>query len=142
MIFQESGFDIATAIPLVSISWIAIFIVVLILINKGKLNKKHSIIIYTIVIVVLGVILGGIPNTVLPIHTILLAIGVSTPFSEELLNIEDLKIKVTEKGFTKISEEGNNIRCATSWKDVQAFKICLLIDWLKILIKKKFRITF
>ena len=43
-------------------------------------------------------------------------------FSEELLNIEDLKIKVTEKGITKISEKGNNIRCATSWKDVQAFK--------------------
>lgn len=43
-------------------------------------------------------------------------------FSEELLNIEDLKIEVTEKGITKISEKGSNIRCATSWKDVQAFK--------------------
>ena len=43
-------------------------------------------------------------------------------FSEELLNIEDLKIKVTEKGITKISEKGNDIRCATSWKDFQAFK--------------------
>ena len=43
-------------------------------------------------------------------------------FSEELLNIEDLKIKVTEKEITKISEKGNDIRCATSWKDVQAFK--------------------
>ena len=43
-------------------------------------------------------------------------------FSEELLNIEDLKIRVTEKGITKISEKGNNIRCATSWKDIQVFK--------------------
>ncbi|MHA1488500.1 MAG: nucleoside hydrolase [Promethearchaeota archaeon] len=43
-------------------------------------------------------------------------------FSEELLNIEELKIEVTEKGITKISEKGNNIRCATSWKDVQGFK--------------------
>ena len=43
-------------------------------------------------------------------------------FSEELLNIEDLKIDVNTKGVTKISEKGNNIRCATSWKDVQAFK--------------------
>ena len=43
-------------------------------------------------------------------------------FSEELLNIEELKIEVNEKGITKISEKGNNIRCATSWKDVDAFK--------------------
>ncbi|KKN43148.1 hypothetical protein LCGC14_0705940 [marine sediment metagenome] len=47
-------------------------------------------------------------------------------FSEELLNIEDLKIEVTDKGITKISENGNNIRCATSWKDVQAFKNMLV----------------
>lgn len=43
-------------------------------------------------------------------------------FSEELLNIEELKIEVTEKGLTRISEKGNNIRCATSWKDEQVFK--------------------
>ena len=50
-------------------------------------------------------------------------------FSEELLNIEDLKIKVNINGITKISEKGNNIRCATSWKDVQVFKD-LLVDRL------------
>ena len=43
-------------------------------------------------------------------------------FSEELLNIEDLKIDVTDKGLTSISEKGSLIRCATSWKDEQAFK--------------------
>ncbi len=43
-------------------------------------------------------------------------------FSEELINIEELKIEVNEKGITKISENGNNIRCATSWKDIDAFK--------------------
>jgi inosine-uridine nucleoside N-ribohydrolase len=47
-------------------------------------------------------------------------------FSEELLNIEDLKIKVTRKGITKIKKKGNNIRCATSWRDVQAFKDLLV----------------
>jgi len=47
-------------------------------------------------------------------------------FSEELLNIEDLEIEVTEKGITKVSENGNNIRCATSWKNVQAFKDLLV----------------
>jgi len=43
-------------------------------------------------------------------------------FSEELLNIEELKIEVTDRGSTQISDKGNLIRCATSWKDVQAFK--------------------
>ena len=47
-------------------------------------------------------------------------------FSEDLLNIEDLKIKVTKKGITKIRKKGNNIRCATSWKDIQAFKDLLV----------------
>lgn len=47
-------------------------------------------------------------------------------FTEELLNIEDLKIKINVKGFTKISERGDNIRCATSWKDVQAYKDLLV----------------
>jgi len=50
-------------------------------------------------------------------------------FSEELLNIEELKIEITDRGSTQISERGNLIRCATSWKDVQAFKN-LLVDRL------------
>jgi inosine-uridine nucleoside N-ribohydrolase len=50
-------------------------------------------------------------------------------FSEELINIEELKIEVTDQGSTQISEKGNLIRCATSWKDVQAFKT-LLVDRL------------
>ena len=53
-------------------------------------------------------------------------VAIYLAFSEELLNIEELKIKVTENGITKLSEEGNNIRCATSWKDVQAFKDLLV----------------
>ncbi len=47
-------------------------------------------------------------------------------FSEELINIEELKIEVTDSGSTQISERGNLIRCATSWKDVQAFKSLLI----------------
>jgi len=49
-------------------------------------------------------------------------VAIYLSFSEELLNIEELKIDVNEKGITKISEEGNIIRCATSWKDLDAFK--------------------
>jgi len=47
-------------------------------------------------------------------------------FSEELVNIEELKIEITDRGLTKISENGNLVRCATSWKDVQAFKNLLV----------------
>ena len=47
-------------------------------------------------------------------------------FSEELLNIEELKIEITESGLTQISERGNLVRCATSWKDLQAFKNLLV----------------
>jgi hypothetical protein len=50
-------------------------------------------------------------------------------FSEELLNIEKLKIEITDRGLTQISEKGNLVRCATSWKDVQKFKD-LLVDRL------------
>ena len=50
-------------------------------------------------------------------------------FSEELLNIEELKIEVTDRGLTQISNRGNLVRCASSWKDVQLFKN-LLVDRL------------
>ena len=50
-------------------------------------------------------------------------------FSEDLLNIENLKIKVSEKGMTEIKESGSEIRCATSWKDIQKFKD-LIVDRL------------
>ena len=53
-------------------------------------------------------------------------VAIYLAFSEDLLNIENLKIEVTDTGFTKISDKGNEIRCATSWKDVQAFKDLLV----------------
>jgi inosine-uridine nucleoside N-ribohydrolase len=56
-------------------------------------------------------------------------VAIYLAFSEELLNIEELKIEVTDKGLTQISEKGNTIRCATSWKNKRAFKE-LLVDRL------------
>ena len=47
-------------------------------------------------------------------------------FSEELLNIEKLKIEITDSGLTQINERGSLVRCATSWKDLQAFKNLLV----------------
>jgi len=49
-------------------------------------------------------------------------VAIYLAFSEELLNIQNLKIELTKIGQTKESENGNLIRCATSWKDIQAFK--------------------
>ena len=81
MIFQNGmSFSLSTALPMFLL-WIAVSIVALFLINKGKLNKAYSFIIYIIVVVLGGVILGGVPNAVLPIQTILSAIGVSAPIS-------------------------------------------------------------
>ncbi|GHV13017.1 hypothetical protein FACS1894219_07080 [Clostridia bacterium] len=49
-------------------------------------------------------------------------VAVYLAFSEELLNIEELPIKVTYNGFTQIDEkQPKKIRCATSWKDMEAF---------------------
>jgi inosine-uridine nucleoside N-ribohydrolase len=56
-------------------------------------------------------------------------VAVYLGYSEELLNIEELKIEVTDDGFTQISNKGNLIRCATSWKNLQLFKE-LLVDRL------------
>lgn len=53
-------------------------------------------------------------------------VAVYLGFSEDLLNIEELKIEVTDDGFTQISDRGNMIHCATSWKDVQKFKELLV----------------
>jgi hypothetical protein len=56
-------------------------------------------------------------------------VAIYLAFSEKLLDIENLKLEVTDKGITKISEDGNSIRCATSWKNYQGFKD-LLVDRL------------
>ncbi|MHA1724635.1 MAG: nucleoside hydrolase [Promethearchaeota archaeon] len=46
--------------------------------------------------------------------------------SEEFLNMEELKIIVTDKGITQINENGDLIRCATSWKDLEGYKDLLV----------------
>ena len=56
-------------------------------------------------------------------------VAIYLAFSEELLNIEELKIEIDDEGFTRISEKGNTVRCATSWKNFQDFKD-LIVDRL------------
>lgn len=49
-------------------------------------------------------------------------VAIYLAFSEELINIENLRIDIDDKGYTKITEIGDNIRCATSWKNEKGFK--------------------
>ena len=60
------------------ILWIVISALAIVLIYKQKITKKQSIIIYLITIILGGVILGGIPNAVMPIQQILSAFGGNT----------------------------------------------------------------
>ena len=81
MIFQHGlDFTHGSTLPMFLL-WIVVSIVALILIYKGKLNKVYSYIIYTIVFVLGGVILGAVPNLNLSIQTLLPAIGVGAPFN-------------------------------------------------------------
>lgn len=42
-------------------------------------------------------------------------------FSEELLDIETLGVEVTEDGYTRVAEGAKVVRCATAWRDRDAF---------------------
>ena len=53
-------------------------------------------------------------------------VAIYLAFSEELVTIEDLGITVTDDGYTRIDAAAKRIRCATSWKDFDAFKNILV----------------
>jgi hypothetical protein len=47
-------------------------------------------------------------------------------YTESLVNMETHKLSIDDKGFTKIDPNGNPVRCAMSWKDLDAFEDHLL----------------
>ncbi|HBE76371.1 MAG TPA: hypothetical protein DDW65_01100 [Firmicutes bacterium] len=47
-------------------------------------------------------------------------------YSEKLLHMEELGIRVTDDGFTMIDDTAKPIRCATGWKDLTAFEDLLV----------------
>lgn len=49
-------------------------------------------------------------------------VAVYLAISEELVNIEELGVRVTDDGFTVIDESAKKIRCATGWRDLGAFE--------------------
>ncbi|MHA1728686.1 MAG: nucleoside hydrolase [Promethearchaeota archaeon] len=56
-------------------------------------------------------------------------VAIYLAFSEELLNMEMLGIRVTEDGKTVINTSAKEINCATSWKNLSKFKE-LIVDRL------------
>jgi len=53
-------------------------------------------------------------------------VAVYLAFAEELLEMEDLGIRVTDDGYTVIDETAKVIHCATDWKDLPAFENLLV----------------
>ena len=49
-------------------------------------------------------------------------VAIYLAFSEDLLVMEDLGVRVTEDGCTVIDDKARRIRCATRWKDLEAYK--------------------
>ena len=57
-------------------------------------------------------------------------VAVYLAFSEDLLVVEDLPVRVTDDGYTRIEEGARTARCATGWKDLGAFED-LLVERLR-----------
>ena len=52
-------------------------------------------------------------------------VAVYLAFAEDLLEIEELGIRITDNGSTVIDDTAKRVRCATSWKDQDAFETFL-----------------
>jgi hypothetical protein len=53
-------------------------------------------------------------------------VAVYLAFSDELVVMEDLGVRVTDDGYTVIDEDAKRIHCATAWKDLTAFEDLLV----------------
>jgi len=49
-------------------------------------------------------------------------VGIYLAMSTELVRMENLPIKVTDDGYTRIDDKAKVINCATEWKDLAAFE--------------------
>lgn len=62
------------------------------------------------------------PDVLTRSSTLFDTVAIYLALSEELLEMEDLPIRVTDDGFTPIEEGARKTRCATRWKSLDAFK--------------------
>lgn len=56
-------------------------------------------------------------------------VAVYLAYSEELLKVEQLGLRITDDGYTRIDAQARTVSCATGWKDLAAFEE-LLVDRL------------
>lgn len=53
-------------------------------------------------------------------------VAIYLAFSQDLVKMEELPIRVTDDGFTRIDENGKKMKVATAWKDMAAFEDLLV----------------
>lgn len=69
----------------------------------------------------------GLPRDSRAVSSILYdTVAVYLAFSEELLVMEEMGLRVTDDGYTVVDPTQRPIRCATEWKDLDAFKDLLV----------------
>jgi hypothetical protein len=49
-------------------------------------------------------------------------VAVYLGYSEDLLEMETIKLAVSDDGFTRIDDQGVPVRCAMAWKDLDGFE--------------------
>lgn len=64
----------------------------------------------------------GVPDPAQRSSTLFDTVAVYMAFSEKLLGMETVPLRVTDDGFTKIDPAARPVRCATQWKDLPAFE--------------------
>jgi len=68
---QGSSFNMSTAIPMF-ILWLSIICISLVIVFKSKMKKSYAIIILIVSIGLGGILLGAVPNAIMPIMNILM----------------------------------------------------------------------
>ncbi len=53
-------------------------------------------------------------------------VAIYLAFAEDLLVLEEIGIEVTDDGYTRIDENARKVRCATDWRDQEAFEALLV----------------
>ncbi|MBN2449409.1 MAG: nucleoside hydrolase [Lentisphaeria bacterium] len=69
---------------------------------------------------------GRVPNYRERSTTLFDTVAVYMAFSEDLLVMEDLRLRVTDAGHTVEDPQGNPVRCAMAWRDLAAFEDLLV----------------
>jgi len=77
---QQPTLDMSIAIPMF-ISWIVIMVLGFYLLYKGKASTKTSTLLYSISLILGGIILGATPNAPMPIQQIFTTIGMAGPIN-------------------------------------------------------------